>query len=70
MDFEAFLISFAYNPDFKKLYDYLKVVGPFLKSIMLPLLPKQLIKSGYYYLMVILSELKSLESLHIYSPYN
>ena len=65
LDFEDFLDTFPLMGDFKPLYDYLHAVNGRVKSLFLRIQYKRLLKSGYYWYMVILSKMVGLETLII-----
>ncbi|CAI2362392.1 unnamed protein product [Moneuplotes crassus] len=66
LDFEGFLEVFPMMDNFKLLYDYLHAVNGKLSCLYLKIHSKIALKSGYYWYMVILSNLTSLEGLIIH----
>ena len=65
LDFEEFLDVFPQLDDFKYLYDYIHAVKDRIKCLFLRIQYKRLLKSGYYFYMVLLTNLTGLESLII-----
>ena len=57
------------NPDFKALYDTLDKVGDQVESLMVPVVEKGSLKSGQYWLMVLLSRLPRLRRLTLFRPW-
>ena len=69
LELESYLNQLQYNPDFKKLYCLLERAQGVVESLCLPVIPKSHIKSGHYWMMVVLGKLTSLKHLCIYTPY-
>ena len=57
------------NPDFKGLYDTLDKVRGEVESLMVPVIERGSLKSGYYWLMVLLSRLPRLRKLTLFKPW-
>ncbi len=72
LELEEQLIGLEHNPDFKALYAMLELVGAGkgaeVESLMVPLIGKGSIKSGHYWMMVVLSRLPQLRRLCLYQP--
>ena len=68
LDFEDFLNFFPLMDNFKLLYDYLHAVNGRISCLFLKIQSKRTLKSGYYWYMVILTNLTSLETLIISNP--
>ena len=62
-------MQLQYNPDCKKLYSLLEVGQGVIECLCLPVIPKQHIKSGHYWMMVVLGKLTSLRHLCLYTPF-
>ncbi len=67
MELETQLEALQYNPDFKALYLTLERAMN-VESLMVPVIPKTHIKSGHYWLMVVLSKLPAIKRLQLYTP--
>lgn len=65
LDFEEFLDSFPLLNNFKYLYDYMHAVKGKIRCLFLRIQYKRLLKSGYYFYMVLLTNMTSIESLII-----
>ena len=65
LDFEDFLETFPLLGDIKPLYDYVHALNGRIKCLYLKVQDKRLLKSGYYWYMVLLSNLTCLETLII-----
>lgn len=65
LDMEDTLRFFNINPNFKALYKKIEVIGPLLQSLVLPIMPVKNIKSGYYYMTVLISGLTNLKYLRL-----
>jgi len=65
LDFEEFLDVFPIVNNFKYLYDYIHIVQDKIKCLFFRIQYKRLLKSGYYFYMVILSKLTKIDSLII-----
>ena len=66
LDFEDYLNLFTHSGDFKTLYLYLEIVAPHLTKLAMPVLNKKNLKSGHYWIMVVLAKLTKLHSLKFY----
>lgn len=62
LDFEDFIELFQYSADFKELYEYVGICAPFLTSIILPTIQRKHLKSGHYWVMVLLTKLTKLKT--------
>jgi Ran GTPase-activating protein (RanGAP) involved in mRNA processing and transport len=63
LDFEEFLDIFPMINNFKYLYDYIHAVKDKISCLFLRIQYKRMLKSGYYFYMVILSEMTNVSSL-------
>lgn len=68
LDFEEFLELFPLLDNFKYLYDFLHAVKGRIRCLFLPLQQKRALKSGYYFYMVILSNLTDVQTLILSDP--
>lgn len=62
---ESILEKLNDNPDFSALYKILELASPYIKVLEYRVNPTSNIKSGYYFLKVVLAKLKNLEKLVI-----
>ena len=69
LELEAQLKALPANPDFKALYDTLDKVGGEVESLMVPVVERGSLKSGQYWLMVLLSRLPRLRKLTLFKPW-
>lgn len=69
LELEAQLLGLPANPDFKGLYETLEKVGGHVESVMVPVVEKGGLKSGWYWVMVVLSRLTGLRRLCLYRPW-
>lgn len=65
LDFEEFLGIFPMLNNFKYLYDYMHAIKGKVKCLFLKMQYKRLLKSGYYYYMILLTNMTDLETLII-----
>eukprot|EP01016_Furgasonia_blochmanni_P017442 TRINITY_DN2022_c0_g2_i2.p1 TRINITY_DN2022_c0_g2~~TRINITY_DN2022_c0_g2_i2.p1 ORF type:complete len:1150 (+),score=280.83 TRINITY_DN2022_c0_g2_i2:75-3524(+) len=63
LDIEEQLIYFDLNPDFKNFYKTIQACKDYIRTLILPLIPIKNIKSGYYYITALLTQLTSLQHL-------
>ena len=69
LELEAQLKALPANPDFMSLYDTLDKVGGEVESLMVPVVERGSLKSGQYWLMVLLSRLPRLRKLILFKPW-
>ena len=63
LDFEEFLTIFPMLNSLKYLYDYIHACKDRIKSLFLKIEHKRSLKSGYYFLMILLTNMTNLETL-------
>ncbi len=67
LDFEYFMEMFAFNPDFKKFYTLMETVAPYVKCLSIMIIGKKHIKSGYHWLTALLTTMKQIKALKLYT---
>ena len=67
LSFENFLDLFIYNPDFKKFYEIMKLIAPYVKCLCIQIGTKKGIKSGYHWITALFTHMTSLTSVKLYS---
>lgn len=67
LDFENFMEMFSYNPDFKKFYELIDIIAPYTKCLSIMIIGKKKIKSGYHWLTSLISKMKCLKTLKLYT---
>ena len=63
LDFEHYLTLFTTHGDFKELYKYLHAVKDYVTNLYFRTQQKRKLRSGFYYIMVILTNLTNLQTV-------